>query len=342
MSAARFRSYVRLTLVVLCFALPGGALYGVLTGGNSWPHDALRGIITTLVISISIVVFEIALATSPRLAWLREAAFGLVLLVRSLVYLALIVIGLEIGRVAVGDPGGSIFDMNSSFKMNVLFSLGASLVFNFVNQVARILGRGVLGSLVLGRYHRPRREERLFLLVDMKGSTGIAERIGDLAFHRLLNDVFAALSDAVNSAGGDIHKFVGDEAIVVWQPKRGLRNADCLASFFAFTRRLAEDAGRYRATYGEVPRFKGGAHIGTVVVGELGSMKLEIAYSGAALNTAARIEQATREFDKDLLVSDALLARLGRLPPGLQAQSVGRITLRGSAEAIELFAVSAA
>jgi adenylate cyclase len=341
MTGARFRGYARLVLVVLCFACPGGALYGVLTGGGNVLHDALRGVITTMFISVSIAAFEISLASSDAMAWLRQAAFALVLLARTLAYLVLIVIGLEIGRVAVGDPGASIFDMNAAFKMNVLFSLGASLVFNFVNQIARILGRGVLGSMVLGRYHRPRFEERLFLLVDMKGSTGIAERIGDLAFHNLLNDVFAALADAVNAAGGDIYKFVGDEAIVVWQPKRGLRNAACLTSFFDFTRQLAADAGYYRQTYGEVPQFQGGAHIGTVIVGELGSTKQEIAYSGAALNTAARIEQATRQFDKKLLVSDALLSRLS-LPPELQAQSVGRITLRGSAEEIELFAVSGA
>jgi adenylate cyclase len=340
MSAARFRAYLRLILVVLCFACPGGAIYGIATGSGNVLHDAGRGVITTLFISISIASFEIALAASDRLAWLRQSPFALVLLARTLVYLVLIVIGLELGRVLVGDPGGSIFDMNAAFKQNVLFSLGASLVFNFVNQIARILGRGVLGSLVLGRYHRPRKEERLFLLVDMKGSTGIAERIGDLAFHNLLNDVFDSLAEAVNAAGGDIYKFVGDEAIVVWQPRRGLRNADCLLSFFAFTQRLTADADYYRQTYGAVPQFKGGAHIGTVIVGELGSTKQEIAYSGAALNTAARIEQATRDFDKPLLVSDALLKRL-TLPASLQAQSVGRITLRGSAEEIELFAVSA-
>jgi class 3 adenylate cyclase len=76
-------------------------------------------------------------------------------------------------------------------------------------------------------------------------------------------------------------------------------------------------------------------------MGEMGSTKLEIAYSGAALNTAARIEQATRQFDQSLLVSDALLQRL-TLPAELMARSVGRITLRGSTEETELFAVSEA
>ncbi len=340
MTGPRFRVYLRLILVVLAFACPGGALYGVVTGGQNWWHDALRGVITTLFISICIAVFEISLATHAKLAWLRQAPFALVLLARTSVYLAVIVVGLEIGRVAVGDPG-SLFAIDPAFKMSVAFSLAASLVFNFVNQIARILGRGVLGSLVLGRYHRPRSEERLFLLIDMKSSTAIAEQVGDLAFHRLLNDFFANLADAVTVAGGDIHKFFGDGAIVVWRPKRGLRNADCLSCFFDFARRVEANAGHYRQRYGVVPQFQGGAHIGTVVVGEMGTAKQEIAYSGAALNTAARIEQATREFQQPLLISNALLQRL-TLPKNLQARSVGRITLRGSAEEIELFAVSEA
>jgi len=341
MSGARFRVYFRLVSIVLAFACAGGGIYGIVYADHGWLIGALRGVLTSLFIGLFITGFEITLAVHERLAWLRQAPFALVLLTRTLIYLLIIVVGLEVGRIAVGDAGGSIFARDEAFRQNVLFSLGASLVFNFINQIARILGRGVLGSLVLGRYHRPRTEERLFLLVDMKGSTGIAERIGDLAFHKLLNDFFGELAVAVNSAGGDIHKFVGDEAIVVWRPKRGLRNADCLRSFFEFTRRIVADAEYFRATYGLVPQCQGGAHIGNVVVGEMGTTKQEIAYSGAALNTAARIEQATRQFDKDLLVSDALLQRL-TVPPELRVQSVGRITLRGSAEEIELFAVSEA
>jgi adenylate cyclase len=341
MSGARLRGYLRLSLVVLAFACAGGAVYGIATGPGSVVHDALRGIITSLAISLAITAFEIALAAHPSFIRLRQAPFAVLFLARTVIYLVLIVSGLELGRVAVGDEGSSIFLMDAAFKQNVVFSLIASVVFNFVNQIARILGRGVLGSLILGRYHRPRTEERLFLLIDMKDSTALAERIGDLAFHRLLNDFFADLADAVTVAGGDIHKFIGDEAIVVWRPRRGLRNAGCLACFFDFARRVAARAPHYRQQYGVVPQFQGGAHIGTVVVGEMGTTKQEIAYSGAALNTAARIEQATRQFDRPLLVSDALLKRL-TLPASLDAQSVGRITLRGSAEEIELFAVDEA
>ena len=42
----------------------------------------------------------------------------------------------------------------------------------------RLLGQHVLLNFVTGRYHQPRVEERVFLFIDMEGSTGFAERLG--------------------------------------------------------------------------------------------------------------------------------------------------------------------
>jgi hypothetical protein len=43
----------------------------------------------------------------------------------------------------------------------------------------RVIGGRALNNLLLGRYHQPVREERVFLLIDIKGSTALAERLGD-------------------------------------------------------------------------------------------------------------------------------------------------------------------
>src|SRR3546814_5763134 len=80
-------------------------------------------------------------------------------------------------------------------------------------EMAQLLGPGVLGDLMRGRYHQPRRENRLFVFFDMRGSTAIAERIGDVAFHRLLNRFFIDLTEAVLPWHGIVHKYVGDEMI---------------------------------------------------------------------------------------------------------------------------------
>jgi hypothetical protein len=66
----------------------------------------------------------------------------------------------------------------------LMFSFVVTAVFIFVLQISRIVGGRTLRDWVLGRYHRPREEERFFLFVDLAGSTALAERIGPVAVHK--------------------------------------------------------------------------------------------------------------------------------------------------------------
>ncbi|MCL2430444.1 MAG: hypothetical protein FWD12_14530 [Alphaproteobacteria bacterium] len=50
-----------------------------------------------------------------------------------------------------------------------------------------LLGQGVLFAFAAGRYYNPRVEERVLLFIDMRASTGIAERLGELCSLNLLN-----------------------------------------------------------------------------------------------------------------------------------------------------------
>ena len=53
-----------------------------------------------------------------------------------------------------------------------------SVLANAIFTIGSLLGFRMVGRLLTGRYVRPRRELRAFLLIDMKNSTGIAERLG--------------------------------------------------------------------------------------------------------------------------------------------------------------------
>jgi hypothetical protein len=68
---------------------------------------------------------------------------------------------------------------------SIAFSLLALTIALFVAQAQSLIGGRTLANVVLGRYHRPRHEERLFLLFDVKGSTPLAVRLGDEKFHEL-------------------------------------------------------------------------------------------------------------------------------------------------------------
>ena len=129
----------------------------------------------------------------------------------------------------------------------------------------------------------------------MKDSTGLAERLGPVLFHELLNDFFRDVADAALECDAEIHKYVGDEAILTWPRDRGLADGDCLACPFVardFIERTGSD--RYLERFGAVPEFRAALHYGEIVAGEIGDVRREIAYVGDTLNVAARLLDAAK------------------------------------------------
>ena len=116
--------------------------------------------------------------------------------------------------------------------LDVLFSLAASFVFVFMLDVNSLLGQNVLLNFITGRYYAPRLESRVFLFLDMEGSTGLAERLGPLAFHRLLNRFVLDLTEPIVAARGEIHSYVGDEVIATWKLEDGKRARALRRSLF--------------------------------------------------------------------------------------------------------------
>ena len=94
-------------------------------------------------------------------------------------------------------------------------------MFAFVVDVNSLLGQNVLINFITGRYYAPRLESRVFLFLDMEGSTGLAERLGPLAFHRLVNRFVLDLTRPIVAAHGEIHRYVGDELIATWRLEEG-------------------------------------------------------------------------------------------------------------------------
>jgi adenylate cyclase len=80
--------------------------------------------------------------------------------------------------------------------------------FIFRLQISQIVGQRTLRDWVVGRYHRPRQEDRFFLFIDIAGSTTLAERIGPVAVHQFLSGVFLLAGDPVDDYGGEIHQYV--------------------------------------------------------------------------------------------------------------------------------------
>lgn len=218
------------------------------------------------------------------------------------------------------------------------FLMGGTLLFLRLNDQ---YGGGSLGYL-LDRYRKPRQELRIFMFLDMRSSTSVAETIGDTRYFKLLNDLYADITDPVVYSGGEIYQYVGDEISVSWQLDRGIRNDRCIKCFFAIRAKLRQRAEYYRTTYGTEPVFKAGFHYGRVTSGEVGMVKKQTIFSGDVVNTAAHIQASCNKMDVDNLVSKELLDLLSLRSFPYTVSPIGSIPLKGKRNAVELFTLSLA
>jgi len=173
----------------------------------------------------------------------------------------------------------------------------------------------------------------------MRASTAIAERLGELRYLDLLNRFVADVSFAVVAAGGDIHKYVGDEVIATWRLSPAANDPACVRAAFATRDRFNAHETVYERDFNVVPDFRAGLHCGSVAVGELGSLRKEIALIGDTMNTAARILEVCRDTDHRIVASQALLERVEALPRGVTRLGLGDLSMRGKARPLELYAL---
>ena len=310
-------------------------ILAVMDGSPLFTLDGVpRGVMVGLVIAIVLTSFEAFVLAEPLGAPLRQAPFLIHVTVKTLIYLIVILLALALG--AWVFPAARERGIQ---RQDVLFSLAASFVFTFMFYMNRLLGQHVLLNFVTGRYHQPRVEERVFLFIDMEGSTGFAERLGALAFHRLLNRFVVDLTRPIAAARGEIHRYVGDELIATWKLADGIADARCITACFAAMDLLALQAPVYQREFGAPVRFRAGLHCGPVVTGEMGSAKLEIVFLGDTVNTAARIQEFSRQTGDRVLASADLIDRL-ELPPGIVKRSLGDLRLRGKENDVALYALT--
>jgi adenylate cyclase len=273
--------------------------------------------------------------TAPGRA-VRRLPFGAFVLAKTAAWLAWILAVIAAIRAAAPAEERTGFFLAG----DVVYSLAVSFAVVAVMEVNRLLGQGVLWRLVTGRYHRPVVEERAFLVLDLAGSTAMAEKLGDVGYLRLLDRIIADVSEDIAAHGGEIYRYLGDAILVSWPLARAVEGAAILRCVAAVARRMAANRAAYEREFGVAPRGRAALHAGPIAVGEVGELHREITFLGDTLNTAARIEQHCRAIGRRTVISGALLARLAP-PAGIRVEPLGAVALPGKAAPIELFALEA-
>lgn len=276
---------------------------------------------------------------------LKHVSFGRAIFIGSLSYLVTILILISMGMRIFTKV--MQLELNWELYQNFMFSKELNLLtfycfcvgflIDFFKQIDKKFGPGNLWRMLKGEFYHPKEDERIFMFLDLKSSTALAEKLGHFKYSRLLQDCFQDLS-IVEKYNAEIYQYVGDEVVLTWSKEDGLANANCLRAFFDFRDSLAAREDYYLHEYGVLPEFKAGLNMGKIIVAEVGDIKREIAYHGDAINTAARIQDQCNELDQNILISESLQERLS-LDEAFSSHHVGDILLKGKSKKVNIFSV---
>lgn len=152
--------------------------------------------------------------------------------------------------------------------------------------------------------------EAAVLFSDIRGFTTFSERHLPYDVVHILNRYFREMGDCIVRHGGLIDKYMGDGLMALFGVNGGDARTHCLAAVRAGKAMLSalENVNAYmRRTFGEEFRIGVGIHFGEVIAGDMGHpRKVQFTALGDTVNTASRIESATKKAGASLLISETV------------------------------------
>ena len=176
---------------------------------------------------------------------------------------------------------------------------------------------------------------------DIKGFTSVAERLDPPDVVEELNQYFGLATDVVLDHRAMVDKFIGDAIMAVFgapvrQPDHAAQA--CLAAL-EMDRVLTSHYGAADAN--DRPPFQSrvGIHTGRIVVGNIGTeRRVDYTAIGDAVNVAARLEQANKQYGTRILISEATYEQA---TDAIEVRELDLLRVTGKEEPIRVYEVLA-
>lgn len=319
-------------------------------------QSAIRLDTRVLIFASTAVAMAGLLVGALEVYWLNnlfaKKSFGVKIFYKTLIYAFILFVIISVAfpiaaslELDVNFTHDQVWEKYINFLQSTTFystaiQMGVSLDLSlFYFEISESVGHRIIYNFFAGKYHKPIVEQRIFMFLDMKSSTTIAEKLGHQTYFNLLKDYYDTLSDAIIKHEGEVYQYVGDEIVVSWEFLSPKKNARCINCFFAMKEKLNHRRTYFEKKYGEIPDFKAGIHFGEVTAGEIGTLQKAIAFTGDVLNTTSRIQGKCNELGAELLVSGKLLKNI-EPNEHYAAESLGAIELRGKENLLEVCSIS--
>ncbi len=169
---------------------------------------------------------------------------------------------------------------------------------------------------------------------DICGFTSMSEEMDPTEIVEMLNEYFTEMTDIVFKYDGTLNKYIGDAIMAIYGAPVTMDNASekALRASLEMRDKLSQ-FNENRIDNGKTPVHMGmGLHWGKVLVGNIGSPRqMEYTVIGDAVNVCSRIEGLTRQFDTDLLISDALYDEVRDL---VEVETLEPVDVKGKSQKI--------
>ncbi|MFN0194820.1 MAG: adenylate/guanylate cyclase domain-containing protein [Aestuariivirga sp.] len=309
---------------------------------SSNPGDWRVAVATGVAIALTALPLEIFSRELPLMIWIRSRRTPWNWLARMILHLCVILLCL-LGTQFLFDAlihQRAIFSTISieETSQDATFSALVLLLVVFVLEMRALLGGRVVANSFLGGAVAPKEQQRIFLLLDMVGSSGIAEVLGDRLYHGFLDQTFRRVERTIAEEGGEIYTFIGDAMIASWPLATPERNAAAARALLRLLRDLDEAAPSFERDYGHRARLRGVLHGGPVIIGEYGGARRQVTYLGEVLNVTSRLERFAKLSGHEILMSRQLFERMV-LPEGLAVLPLRTGELAGWRGSVEVVAL---
>ena len=227
-----------------------------------------------------------------------------------------------------------------TFITAFIWGLVSNILLNTFRDMKSAFGPKIFWKRILGVYHQPKEENRVFMFIDLVDSTTIAEKMGHIKYSNLLKDCYYEISEIALEANSSVYQYVGDEAVLTWKINKRFKYSKAINCYFSFITNIQNNNSLFLNKYELVPHFRASIHAGKVASTEVGEVKREIAYHGDVLNTASRIQECCRIYDKDLLISQGIVSCLSDEEKlSFDTNFVSNVSLKGKKKKIKIYSV---
>ena len=303
-------------------------------------HLPIHGFLGTHILHRELFFFPIVLAG----LWFGLKASLLTSVAASIFYAQFFYHNLDAGRISVAVVGLQVAGFNLMALLTgwmVDRQRRQRRERDFLNETfGRYVSKAVRDEILGGRVTLSGElKEVTVLFADIRDFTRLVETTPPREVVTVINTYFKSMSAAINAHHGLVLQFIGDEIEAVFGAPVALANHQQWAVDAALDMRTRLSQVNLQLVNQGFPSLRHGIglHTGKVVAANIGSsQRLSYALVGETVNIASRIQELNKDFDTDIIISEAVRQGLDRcvdmhpLPP---------VPVKGVREPLHLFSI---